>query len=190
MTIRENVIVLDDKNVEIGIEDKLIAHYRGIRHRAFSIFVLDSSGRTLIQKRASSKYHSADLWSNTCCSHPSPGEQIEHAAHRKLQQEMGFDCELAELFNFSYAADLGHGLFENEHDHVFVGRFDGSPSPNPEEVQEWNWVALDKLRDDVKSDPGRFTYWLAHCMDELMSTLKQGGSRLASSDNGSLTRVR
>ncbi len=174
MATEERVILVDEDDREIGTEEKLEAHKQGLLHRAFSIFVVDSGRRMLIQKRASGKYHSAGLWSNTCCGHPLPGEPVEQAAHKRLREEMGFDCALEHAFNFTYKAYLGNGLSENEYDRVFVGQFEGEPRPNPEEVEDWRWIAMEELRADVQERPDRYTYWLGRCLDGVIQRLVQG----------------
>jgi len=166
------VILVDENDNEIGTEEKLKAHQEGKLHRAFSIFVLNSKGQLLLQKRAKSKYHSGGLWTNTCCSHPSPGETLEKAVHRRLKEEIGFDCELKEIFSFTYKANFDNGLIEHEYDHVFIGNFDGEPAPNPEEVDEWKWVDLEELKKDIQENPDSYSYWLKHSIDKVISYLK------------------
>lgn len=156
----ERVVLVDADDREVGTEEKLRAHRSGLLHRAISVFLFDGRGRTLLQRRAEGKYHSAGKWSNTCCSHPRPGELAVAAAERRLLEEMGIRCALSPAFSFEYRADLGNGLVEHELDHVFVGRFDGNPHPDPSEVQAWDWVELPKLRADCAADPDRYTAWL------------------------------
>ncbi len=156
----EYVVLVDENDREIGIEEKIKAHENGGKlHRAFSIFIFNKNGKMLLQRRALTKYHAPGLWSNTCCSHPRPGEEVEKAAHRRLREEMGFDCELKWLFATIYKADVGNGLTEWEYDHVFIGTFDGEPEPNPEEVCEWKWISIEELVEDVKKKPEKYTPW-------------------------------
>jgi isopentenyl-diphosphate Delta-isomerase len=154
-----HVILVNEHDVQIGTAEKLEAHRRGVLHRAFSVHIVDGSGRVLLQRRAPNKYHSAGLWSNACCSHPEPGEPIERSAHRRLRQEMGFDCLLRPAFSLLYHCDLGGGLFEHEYDHVFVGRYQGDPDPDPAEVDAWRWARLDEVRADAIARPERYTAW-------------------------------
>ena len=154
------MILVDEQDRELGSCEKLRAHAEGALHRAFSVFVFDGSGRLLLQKRAGGKYHSGGLWSNTACGHPRPGEGTEAAARRRLREEMSFDCELREAFSFLYRAELAGGLVEHEYDHVFVGRFEGSPRPDPSEVEDWEWVTLDELRRLLREEPARYSRWL------------------------------
>ncbi len=167
------VILVDEQDKEIGTELKLKAHQDGKLHRAFSIFIFNSKGEMLLQKRSPGKYHSGGLWSNACCSHPEPGEMTESAAHRRLKEEMGFDCDLKEFFNFTYRAKLNGGLTENELDHVFVGNFDGEPKADPNEAEEVKWVNSEFLIRDIKRNPDKYTYWFRECCDRVVKLEKQ-----------------
>jgi isopentenyl-diphosphate delta-isomerase len=160
MTSGERVTLVDPDDRILGTMEKLQAHSEGRLHRAFSVFVFDGAGRLLLQRRAASKYHSPGLWSNTCCGHPRPEEPVEAAAARRLFEEMGFRAALRPLFRFLYRAEIGPAMVEHEVDHVLAGRFEDSPSPEPAEVQDWRWVSLDGLRDEVEREPQTFTAWL------------------------------
>lgn len=164
----EEVILVDQNDKEIGTEEKIKAHKEATLHRAFSIFVFNPKGELLLQKRAKSKYHSAGLWTNTCCSHPRPGEPLEEAAHRKLKQEMGFDTELKEMFSFIYKAEFANGLTEHEFDHVFIGKWDGEPTINPEEVGKWKWVNVQDLQKDMKEHPDNHTEWFKISLERVL----------------------
>lgn len=157
----EHVILVDEQDREIGAMEKLAAHENGgVRHRAFSVFIFDSQGLWLLQKRADGKYHFPGLWTNACCSHPRPGEATEAAAHRRLGEELGFDCPLTERFHFEYrATSEAEGLTEHEIDHVFTGVFDGDLNLNPHEVGAVRWVTLTDLEHDVQTNPDTFTPW-------------------------------
>jgi isopentenyl-diphosphate delta-isomerase len=167
--MEERVILVDRNGHEIGTADKFDTHREGALHRAFSIFVFDMYGKLLLQKRAHSKYHSGGLWSNTCCSHPRPYEALHDAAHRRLREEMGFDCELREIFSFRYKVQFAHDLFEHEYDHVFVGQYDGEPASDPAEVDEWMWMDVEGLRKAIRENPDRYTYWLRLCIDRVIA---------------------
>ena len=156
----EEVILVDENDRQTGTEEKITAHKEGKLHRSFSVFVFNSEGMLLLQQRASSKYHSGGLWSNTCCSHPRPGEEVLDAARRRLKEEMGFDCPLTELFTFTYEVKFSNGLSEHEFDHVLTGRFDGTPKPNPEEADSFRWTDADSLMKGVERNPDNYTYWL------------------------------
>ena len=165
----ERVILVDEDDREVGTAEKFQAHRDAARHRAFSVFVFDGDGAMLLQRRASAKYHSASLWSNACCGHPRPGETTVDAAHRRLGEEMGFDCELVPAMTFTYRAELGAGLSEHEIDHVFVGRSDADPTPNPDEVGDWRRVDVAALRRDVAQRPERYTVWFRMVLDRLLA---------------------
>lgn len=163
------VILVDENDNPIGRAEKMEAHEKGLLHRAFSVFISNSKGELLLQRRALSKYHSAGLWTNTCCSHPKPSEDVMEAAHRRLQEEMGFDCELREIFHFTYTAKLDAGLTENEIDHVLVGTYEKDPVINPEEVDEFKWVPIDWLIEDIRKNPDTYTVWFKICFKEVLS---------------------
>lgn len=165
--MEEFVVLVDDQDRELGIEEKVQAHVHGRLHRAFSVFVLGTDRRLLLQRRAATKYHSPGRWSNTCCGHPRPGETIPAGAHRRLREEMGFDCELHRAFSFTYRADLGNGLWEHELDHVMVGRCEAQPNPDPVEVGEFRWAHVAALQSDLTARPECYTVWLGIALDQL-----------------------
>ena len=156
-----NVVLVDKDDNEIGVEEKLRAHQNGGKlHRAISIFVFNSKGETMVQRRALSKYHSQGRWANTACSHPYPNESVLDAAHRRLKEEMGFDCEMREAFTFPYKAEVGNGLTEQEFDHVLFGSYEGEPKPDSNEVMDWKWISLDELMADIRASPDNYAEWL------------------------------
>ncbi len=170
----EQVILVDHEDRQIGLEEKLKAHQNGGKlHRAFSIFVFNSKGETMLQQRAQSKYHGGGLWSNTVCSHPRFGETPVDAAHRRLEEEMGFDCDMREVFAFEYEAKMDKGLTEHEYDHVIFGNYDHAPKPNPEEVQAWKWIGLAELKGDLAKNPDSYTPWLKIVMDDIIKHCRQ-----------------
>ena len=164
-TLAENVILIDQYDQMIGTMDKLQAHCSGKLHRAFSIFIFNSSGELLLQQRAFEKYHSGGKWTNTCCSHPQLGEDTEAAAHRRLREEMGMQCTLSKVFCFTYRAVVDNGLIENEIDHVFFGQTDDLPRPNDEEVAAVRYVTMTELETDIRTNPSHYTAWLKICFD-------------------------
>ncbi|MBD3207939.1 MAG: isopentenyl-diphosphate Delta-isomerase [Candidatus Nealsonbacteria bacterium] len=154
----KEIILVDSKDRPLGTGKKIRVHREGRLHRSFSILIFNSQGELLLQKRAKEKYHSPGLWSNACCSHPRPGLNLILEARKRLQEEMGIDCELKEVFSFQYKKRLGD-MIENEFDHVLKGIFDGRPEPNPDEVEDWRWAKLSSLKKEVKEHPENFTYW-------------------------------
>ena len=175
--MQEHVILVDRMGREIGTEEKLKAHREGKLHRAFSIFIFNTPGELLLQKRSETKYHSGGLWTNTCCSHPRLGENHYCAARRRLNEEMGFDCELTELFNFIYHAKLENDLFEHELDCVFVGRYDGQPVPTLDEVDDWKWMDIDSLKRDVAENPEHYTYWFKLVLNRVLKQYEKVSSQ-------------
>jgi len=164
--VPEHVVLLDADGNEVGEMEKLAAHRGGGHlHRAFSVFLFDQDGRMLLQRRASSKHHFRDLWTNSCCSHPRPGESVADAGARRVGQELGVTIEpstLREVGSFVYRAeDDGSDLVEHEWDHVLVGRFDGDPDPEPDEVGDWRWVERISLDAELAADPAGFTPWFS-----------------------------
>lgn len=166
MTTEEQIILVDENDNQIGLMEKMEAHKKGLLHRAFSVFIINGRGEMMIQKRAASKYHCGGLWTNTCCSHPRNGEEVGAAASRRLREEMGFECPLSELFVFQYRAPFDNGLTENEIDHVFVGKYDGPVSLNPEEADDWKWISVDELKSDIQKNPNNYTVWFKIALEE------------------------
>jgi isopentenyl-diphosphate delta-isomerase len=158
--IGERVVLVDEQDREIGSMEKMQAHRAGMLHRAFSIFLFDPQGRTLLQQRAHGKYHTPGLWSNACCSHVRPGEAVQAAAHRRLREELGADCELDKRFVFTYKAEVGNGLVEHEVDHVLFGTSAGPFRPSPDEVADLRWAEPDALERELQERPEDFTPWL------------------------------
>lgn len=155
----ELVILVDEHDHELGYLDKLEAHQKGILHRAFSVLIFNSAGELLLQKRAAGKYHSAGLWTNTCCSHPRPGEPMREAVKRRLKEEMGIECEPNFAYTFQYRALLDHDLIEHELDYVFIGVCDDQPVINTHEVADWKYCSLAEIRKDLVKNPETYTYW-------------------------------
>jgi isopentenyl-diphosphate Delta-isomerase len=155
----EKVVLVNENDIETGLIGKMEAHEKALLHRAFSVFVFNSKNELMLQQRALKKYHTPGLWTNTCCSHPRPGENVNDAAYRRLQEEMGFTCELKKVFDFVYRAPFENGLTEHEFDHVFMGNFEGEPEINPEEVNAWKWIDLEELKKDIHAKPSDYTVW-------------------------------
>lgn len=158
-TLADHIILVDENDNEIGTADKLEAHQKKILHRALSILIFNLKGEMLLQQRASTKYHSPLLWSNACCTHPRPGESVFDAANRRLEEELGFVCDLEEIASFVYQAEVGAGLFEYELDHILIGSFDGQIRFNSEEVIDVRWISPEALADQICRKPGQYTEW-------------------------------
>jgi len=154
-----DVILVDENDQPTGTMSKLEAHQKGELHRAFSVFIFNDEHEMLLQRRAADKYHSGGLWTNTCCSHPFPGEETATAAVRRLGEEMGFTTDLEFVTSFIYKAELDQGLHEHEFDHVYIGRYNAAPDPDPNEASEWKYMGLDALEQDLAANPERYTVW-------------------------------
>ena len=155
----EQVILVDHHDREIGVMGKMQAHVEGKLHRAVSVFIFNSKGEWLLQKRAPGKYHSGDLWTNTCCSHPRPGEVTLKAAARRLKEEMGLSCTLNFAFSFHYSAGVGNGLTEHELDHIFIGTTDSQPYPDSNEASAWKYSSYGEIVSLIKHQPSDFSEW-------------------------------
>ncbi len=164
--LEDFVVLVNEQDQEIGLMPKLEAHQKGLLHRAFSVLIYNSKNEMLIHQRAMGKYHSEGLWTNACCSHPKPGEAVIEAAHRRLQEEMGFDCALQHQFHFTYKTTLENQLFEHEFDHVLSGIYEGEFTPNPEEVMNFRWVSTNDLKAEIAKSPDAFTFWFKMIMEK------------------------
>ncbi len=168
MSLKEKknyVVLVNDQGQTLGYEEKLKVHQEGVLHLAFSIFILNPEGEMLLQQRAWEKYHFAGLWSNACCSHPVPEEELYLTMQRRLREEMGFDTALTEAFSFIYRCrDEISGLIEHEWDQVFVGVYAGEIIANPQEVAAYRWISLEALDQEVHLHPDRFTEWFKQAM--------------------------
>lgn len=162
----EQVILVNEKDEQIGLMPKLEAHEKAVLHRAFSVFILNKNNEIMLQQRASHKYHSSLLWTNTCCSHQRQGETNIQAGTRRLQEEMGFTTQLKELFSFIYKAPFDNGLTEHELDHVMIGYYDEKPQINPDEVENWKWMSIEAVRQDMIENPGIYTVWFKIIFDQ------------------------
>ncbi|HYG52431.1 MAG TPA: isopentenyl-diphosphate Delta-isomerase [Flavobacteriales bacterium] len=164
----EFVITVDANDAETGIAEKMEAHQKGLLHRAFSVFIFNAKGEMLIHQRALKKYHSGGKWTNACCGHPRPNESTMHAASRRLNEEMGIACLLEQKFSFTYKASLENGLTEHEIDHVIFGKFEGTPSPNPDEVMDFKWVNTEELKNHVRLNGNMYTEWFKLCLEQVL----------------------
>jgi isopentenyl-diphosphate delta-isomerase len=160
-SVADQVVLVDEDDQPLGVAEKFAAHQAGLLHRAFSLIIQRSDGSVLLQRRSVHKYHSGGLWTNTCCSHPQPGESVVAAAKRRLREEMGLSCNPTTVGRFVYRAWLDSGLIEHEVDHVLVAEWDGrDPTPDPDEVMDWRWLSPARLRHELRTRPDWFTVWL------------------------------
>ncbi|MBK6346311.1 MAG: isopentenyl-diphosphate Delta-isomerase [Bacteroidales bacterium] len=165
--MEEFVILVDENDQETGVMEKIRAHREAVLHRAFSVFIFNPAGELMLQQRAHSKYHSPGLWTNTCCSHPRPGETTADAAHRRMMEEMGFDCEFQEVFSFVYKAAFDNNLTEHEFDHVFIGTSGKLPVLNTEEAASYRFASVPEIRKEMTADPEKFTIWFRIAFDRV-----------------------
>ncbi|WP_338357352.1 isopentenyl-diphosphate Delta-isomerase [Yeosuana marina] len=155
----ENVILVNENDEQIGLMPKMEAHEKALLHRAFSVFVFNDKNQLMLQQRALDKYHSPGLWTNTCCSHQREGESNIQAGMRRLQEEMGFVVDLQESISFIYKAPFDNGLTEHEYDHIVIGKYNGTPEINPDEVADWKWMSLEDVKIDMVKNPQLYTEW-------------------------------
>lgn len=165
--INEFVVLVDEKDNDIGVMEKLQAHKEGLLHRAFSVFIFNDKNELLMQQRALSKYHSAGLWTNTCCSHPRPNETIKDAANRRLFEEMGMSCNLIIKTNFIYKTNFDNGLTEHELDYILVGYTNQNPIINKEEVESFRWQTLSDIKNDIVVNPNFYTSWFKIAIEKI-----------------------
>jgi isopentenyl-diphosphate delta-isomerase len=171
--MEEQVILVNEQDEPIGLMAKLEAHEKAVLHRAFSVFILNDKKEIMLQQRATHKYHSPLLWTNTCCSHQRSGETNIQAGTRRLQEEMGFTADLKELFHFIYKAPFDNGLTEHELDHVMIGYCNEEPNINAEEVENWKWMSVEAVRQDMLAHPELYTIWFKIIFDEFYHYLEE-----------------
>ena len=161
----ELVILVNENDEQLGLMPKMEAHEKALLHRAFSVFTFNQKGELLLQQRAASKYHSPLLWTNTCCSHQRNGESNIDAGKRRLEEEMGFVCDLKEVFSFVYKAPFDNGLTEHELDHVMIGAYNENPKINKEEVENFKWMTVEDVKGDIENHPEIYTAWFRIIFD-------------------------
>jgi isopentenyl-diphosphate Delta-isomerase len=170
---KEMLILVDDNDNPQGEKEKLQVHLDGLKHRAFSVFIYNRYGQMLLQKRSSKKYHSAGLWSNSCCGHPlsSSHEPVIEAAKHRLREELGFTCDLVKVAEISYDLSVGNNLRENEYTHVFAGVYHDDIIPDPAEVSKVSWVGLESLRKNLYDNPQNYSSWFVLYAEEHYSNI-------------------
>ena len=171
--IDDFVILVNKNDKKIGLMPKMEAHKKGALHRAFSVFIFNNKNELMIQKRNINKYHSPGLWANTCCSHQKDGESNISAGKRRLLEEMGFCVELNEIGSFIYNVGVDNGLIEHELDYILVGKYNGNVKINSDEVDNWKWMSLDNIKDDVRKRSKNYTEWFKIIMDNYYTQLKK-----------------
>ena len=169
----QQVILVTEKDEQVGIMPKMEVHEKGLLHRAFSVFIFDSKGRMLLQQRAAGKYHGALLWTNACCSHPHPGEDVDDAARRRLREELGFTTSLKKIFVFTYKAEVENGLIEHEFDHVFAGEYEGNIEINEQEVHAYAYCSMEKIKTMLAEHSQKFTTWFKIAFQQVEEWWKQ-----------------
>jgi isopentenyl-diphosphate Delta-isomerase len=172
------VIAVNPQDQPIGLSDKLKSHQDGTQHRAFSVFLYrftaNKSIELLLQKRHSSKYHSAGLWTNTCCSHPMHLESPLQAAHRRLREELHLDNLILRCIGKIAYHVTTDTLSENEIDYIFIGEFKqniDANSVNQQEIESLKWATLEQLEQALSDTPEQYTNWLPHVIKHLTANL-------------------
>ena len=168
----EEVILVNEQDEQTGTIEKMEAHRKALLHRAFSIFIFNTRGEMLLQQRALGKYHSPGLWTNTCCSHPRPGEGVESAATRRLKEEMGIETSLKKIFDFIYRTEFDNGLTEFEFDHVYTGTYSGQLNPDKQEVKDYCFRSMEDIEADLLHSPEKYSAWFRIAFPELRVRLK------------------
>lgn len=156
----EQLILVDQSDQPVGYLDKAGCHDGdGVLHRAFSLFIFDDAGRLLLQQRAPGKRLWPGYWSNSCCSHPRRHETMEEAIVRRLDEELGMRSELTFLYKFTYHASFGDLGSEHELCWVYIGRAEGEPQVNANEISAWRWISPEDLDQELSTTPEAFTPW-------------------------------
>ncbi|MBP6023801.1 isopentenyl-diphosphate Delta-isomerase [Ferruginibacter sp.] len=167
----DKLILVDENDMPIGTIEKMEAHQKALLHRAFSVFIFNTKGEMLLQRRALDKYHSGGLWTNACCSHPYDGQETKAAAEKRLQEEMGFTTAITKVFDFIYKAPFDNGLTEHEFDHVFTGTYDGAIVPDKSEVEDFCFMSMDVIKESLQLHPEKYTVWFKIAFPKMESYL-------------------
>jgi isopentenyl-diphosphate delta-isomerase len=167
--MNNEIVVVDNKDNQIWTWEKMDVHKKGLLHRAISVLIVNKKWEMLLQQRALNKYHCWWIWSNATCTHPYPNESNIDAAHRRLKEEMWFDADLKEIFEFQYTAHFDNWLTENEYDHVFLWEYEWEIIPNPNEVNDYKWISIDELKTDIKHNSELYSEWFKIILDKAIS---------------------
>jgi isopentenyl-diphosphate delta-isomerase len=170
----EELILVNERNRAIGHGEKHVVHAAGLRHRAFSIFLVDPRGQVLLQQRQRTKYHSGGLWANSCCGHPRPGERTLSAAQRRLREELGVAVSLHFGFLVSYQAEFSNGLKENEIAHIYFGLLPAIVRPDSDEIMAVERLTISTLQREIAAHPDKYTFWLKHYLEHHERALRSG----------------
>jgi isopentenyl-diphosphate delta-isomerase len=179
----QDVILVNESDEAIGTMEKMEAHRQGLLHRAFSVFIFNNKGEMLLQQRADHKYHSAGLWTNACCSHPFPGEDILTASSRRLKEELGFTVPLDNIFSFIYKTAFENGLTEHEFDHVLTGIYDGEINPEAQEVKDVAYKSVERIEEELKNEPLKYTTWFLIAFPRIKIWLDKQGEKTKNLQN-------
>lgn len=173
MMTTSEVVLVNEYDETIGTLEKLQAHKEGNLHRAVSVVILNSKNEMLLQRRAATKYHSAGLWTNAACTHPSLNELPKTAASRRLKEEMGIDSNLNFAFKFIYYAVLDNGMIEHELDYVYFGKTDVEPILNKDEADNFKYMSMPALQNDIENNAAQYTEWFKILLPKLTVTLNE-----------------
>jgi isopentenyl-diphosphate delta-isomerase len=170
--VTDILVLVDGNDGIVGYEKKERCHLVPTKlHRAFSIFIFNSKGEMLIHRRGPLKKTWPGYWTNACCSHPRKGETLETATMRRLREELGFETPLTHLFSFRYEADYDGQYGENEIDHVFLGIYDGKINQDRDEIEDWRFIDIKGLMEDINVNPETYTPWFKEAMPDVLTCL-------------------
>ena len=166
--MKDELILVDEDDFEIGFKEKVTCHLGGgVLHRAFSVFIFNSKNELLIQKRAEGKMLWGGFWSNSCCSHPQRGEDLEDAASRRIVEELGIACGSRYIYKFMYSAAFEDVGSEREVCSVLVGQCDDNIVADEDEIQDFCWIGMSDLFMDVSMNSEKYTPWFLKELEEL-----------------------
>lgn len=169
--MEELIILVDKNNKEIWYWEKQDVHEKWLLHRAFSIFIFNDKNELLLQQRAIEKYHCGWLRTNTVCSHPRKQETYEIAIHRRMIEEVWFDCKLKKIWDIIYNHKFENWLSEYEHDTIFIWNYNKEPKINTNEIMDYKWINISDLINEVKANPKNFTPWFIDILNKFNKEL-------------------
>ncbi len=159
--MNDKLILVDSRDNILGHETKENCHKgKGKTHRAYSIFIINKKDQLLIQKRSKQKLLWPEYWANSCCSHPREGEDRITSGERRLTEELGFTTKLKLLLKYKYQAKYKDVGSENELNVIIMGVYnDETIKANPEEIEEYKWIGLKELEEDMKKNHKNYAPW-------------------------------